>query len=610
MSDGLEAKAGTLSADFSRYMTWKTKTGDTEAHRHEQQLNVLIQGLLNPVTLLNMVRHFIVFEASKTEDKNGIITISNIKKMAAYHQYYAVNKAVLSTIRASSENSDEDDTPENNLSNKKAGVVWHTQGSGKSLSMVFYTGKIVLAMNNPTVVILTDRNNLDDQLFATFSASVQLLRQSPKQAGEREHLKELLKVNSGGVIFTTIQKFQPEDGSNVYDTLSERHNIIVIADEAHRSQYGFAAKEVDVKNDAGDVTGKRTVYGFAKYLRDALPNATYLGFTGTPIEKNDINTPAVFGNYVDIYDISQAVEDGATVRIFYESRLANVAISDEGKNLISDFDEEFNEDELTATRQARAKWVKAEALIGSHDRIQAVKAYLAKFDENSPNPIGISDTELETRVRQTIDQALVSEKVVDIFDAAGIQKPDISILSDEFIEEMRDYEHKNIALETLKKLLNDEIKVREQHSFIQGKKLMDMLNNAIKGYQNKVLTAAEVIEELIKLAKEIKESDSLANELKLTDFEYAFYSAVAENDSARELMGQDKLRELAIVLTSTIRNNVSVDWTIKESARAKIRTVVKRLLRKYGYPPDMELLATELVLNQAEIIAEELVQDK
>ena len=556
MSDGLEAKAGTLSADFSRYMTWKTKTGDTEAHRHEPQLNVLVQGLLNPVTLLDMVRHFIVFEASKTEDKNGIITISNIKKMAAYHQYYAVNKAVLSTIRASSENSDEDDTPENNLSNKKAGVVWHTQGSEKSLSMVFYTGKIVLAMNNPTVVILTDRNDLDDQLFATFSASVQLLRQSPKQAGDREQLKELLKVNSGGVIFTTIQKFQPEDGSNVYDTLSERHNIIVIADEAHRSQYGFAAKEVDVKNDAGDVTGKRTVYGFAKYLRDALPNATYLGFTGTPIEKNDVNTPAVFGDYVDIYDISQAVEDGATVRIFYESRLAKVAISDEGKKLIADFDEEFNEDELTATQQARAKWVKAEALIGSHDRIQAVKAYLAKFDENSPNPIGISDTELETRVRQTIDQALVSEKVVDIFDAAGIQKPDISILSDEFMEEMRDYEHKNIALETLKKLLNDEIKVREQHSVTQGKKLMEMLNNAIKGYQNKVLTAAEVIEELIKLAKEIKLSDNLANELKLTNFEYAFYSAVAENDSAKELMGKDKLRELAIVLTSTIRNNI------------------------------------------------------
>lgn len=241
---------------------------------------------------------------------------------------------------------------------------------------------------------------------------------------------------------------------------------------------------------------------------------------------------------------------------------------------------------------------------------QAVKACLAKFDENSPNPIRISDTELETRVRQTIDQALVSEKVVNIFNAAGIQKSDISILSDEFMEEMRDYEQKNIALETLKKLLNDETKVREQHSVTQGKKFMEMLNNAIKGYQNKVLTAAEVIEDLIKLAREIKLSDNLANELKLTDFEYVFYSMVAENDSAKELMSKDKLRELAIILTSTIRNNISVDWTIKESARAKIRTVVKRLLRKYGYPPDMELIATELVLNQAEIFAEELVQDK
>lgn len=621
------------------------------------------------------------------------------------------------------------------------------------------------------------------------------------------------------------------------------------------------------------MTDKRTVYGFAKYLRDALPNATYLGFTGTPIEKNDVNTLAEFGDYVDIYDISQAVEDRATVRIFYGSRLAKVAISEEGKKLIQAFDDEFNEDELNETQQARAKWVKTEALIGSKERIQAVaadivqhfeqrliananqgkgmivtmsrriavdlynaivtlrpdwhsndlysgvikvvmtssaadgvamaqaqhhttkkqrqilanrmkdnddplklvivrdmwltgfdapsmhtlyidkpmkghnlmqaiarvnrvykdkagglvvdylgiaadlkealsfysdaggkgdpalvqdeavailqekievlngimhgfnyqeyfsantsrklsiilesedhilgidqgegkirfigavsslsqsfalavphptameeaplvayfqavKARLVKFDELSSNPNGLSNTELETRVKQTIDQALVSEQVVDIFDAAGIQKPDISILSDEFMEEMRDYEHKNIALETLKKLLNDEIKIIEQHSVTQGKKLLDMLNTTIKGYQNKILTAAEVIDELIKLAKEIKESDSLAKELNLTNYEYAFYSAVAENDSARELMGKDKLRELAVVLTSTIRNNVSVDWTIKESSKAKIRAVVKRLLRKYGYPPDMELLAIELVLHQAEIIADQLI---
>lgn len=331
ISDGLEAKAGTLSADLSRYMTWKTRTGHQEAQHNDPQLNVMIQGLLNPVTLLDMIRHFIVFEASKTEDKNGIISISNIKKMAAYHQYYAVNKAVLSTIRAASENGTEKNSlsnikhqktgkaqenltlisqinfitteGENKTGDKKAGVVWHTQGSGKSLSMVFYTGKIVLAMDNPTVLVLTDRNDLDDQLFSTFSASVQLLRQFPKQAEDRQQLKDLLKVNSGGVIFTTIQKFQPQDGSSVYDTLSERHNIIVIADEAHRSQYGFAAKEVDITNQDGEVIGKRTQYGFAKYLRDALPNATYLGFTGTPIEKTT-STPLRCLEIMSIFMIS------------------------------------------------------------------------------------------------------------------------------------------------------------------------------------------------------------------------------------------------------------------------------------------------------------------
>ncbi|STR32758.1 type I site-specific deoxyribonuclease, HsdR family [Klebsiella grimontii] len=343
-------------------------------------LEVLLQGLLNPVTLLDMIRHFIVFEASKHEDSKGIISIRTVKKMAAYHQYYAVNAAVLSTIRASAVNADspsaevavrqqgrnsKDLVNAQKTGDRKAGVVWHTQGSGKSLSMVFYTGKIVLALDNPTVVVITDRNDLDDQLFGTFSSATQLLRQTPKQADNREELKEYLRVASGGVVFTTIQKFQPDDGSNIYELLSDRTNIVVIADEAHRSQYGFSAKEVDVKDSEGNVTGKRTVYGFAKYMRDALPNATYLGFTGTPIEKTDVNTPAVFGNYVDIYDISQAVEDGATVRIFYESRLAKIAISDEGRQLIEEFDDEFNEDELTLTQKERSKWARIEGLIGS-----------------------------------------------------------------------------------------------------------------------------------------------------------------------------------------------------------------------------------------------------
>ncbi|WP_180159896.1 DEAD/DEAH box helicase family protein, partial [Acinetobacter sp. YH12062] len=300
ISDGLEAKAGTVSADYSRYMAWKTNNGQTKAKKTQAQLEVLIHGLLNPVTLLDMIRHFIVYESTKHEDTNGLITIKTIKKMAAYHQYYAVNAAVLSTIRASAVNSDSKSAEvamqhqgrsklelvqQQAVGDKKAGVVWHTQGSGKSLSMVFYTGKIVLALDNPTVVVITDRNDLDDQLFGTFAASSQLLRQTPRQADSREELKELLKVGSGGVIFTTIQKFQPDDGTSVYEQLSDRTNIVVIADEAHRSQYGFNAKEVDVKDEDGKVVGKRTVYGFAKYMRDALPNATYLGFTGTPIEK-------------------------------------------------------------------------------------------------------------------------------------------------------------------------------------------------------------------------------------------------------------------------------------------------------------------------------------
>lgn len=888
ISDGLEAKAGTISADFSRYMTWKTANGKTQATRTQPELEVLINGLLNPVTLLDMIRHFIVFEATKHEDDNGIISIKTIKKMAAYHQYYAVNAAVLSTIRASAANIDSPSAQvalrqqgrnSHSLVNAqktgdhKAGVVWHTQGSGKSLSMVFYAGKIVLALNNPTIVVITDRNDLDDQLFGTFSAATQLLRQTPKQADNREELKEFLRVNSGGVVFTTIQKFQPGDGSSSYDLLSDRTNIVVIADEAHRSQYGFSAKEVDVKDSTGKVTGKRTVYGFAKYMRDALPNATYLGFTGTPIEKTDVNTPAVFGNYVDIYDISQAVEDGATVRIFYESRLAKIAISEEGRQLIQDFDDEFNEDELLETQKERSKWARIEALIGSRLRIkaiaadivqhfelrlkanagtgkgmivtmsrriatelyneiiqlkpewhsddlndgvikvvmtssaadgpdiakhhttkkerqalanrmkddddklklvivrdmwltgfdvpsmhtmyidkpmkghslmqaiarvnrvykdkigglivdylgiaadlkkalsfysdaggrgdpaeiqeeavtlmqeklevlqnimsgydyrayftattsqrltiilesedyilgldsgkgkarflaavvalsrayalatphekameatpeiaffQAVKARLNKFTDNQGNAGQNHNESLEIRVKQTIDEALVTEQVVDIFDAAGIQKPDISILSEEFLLEMENYQHKNIALETLKKLLNDEINVRLNQSITEGKKLFDMLTSTINSYQNKILTAAEVIDELIKLAKTIKESDKLAEELKLTSHEYAFYSAVADNKSASELMNKEKLRELAIVLTQAIRSSVSLDWNYKESARAKIRVVVKRLLKRYGYPPDMSLLATEAVLAQAEILSTELVNE-
>ncbi|MCL1911282.1 MAG: type I restriction endonuclease subunit R [Leptospirales bacterium] len=881
ISDGLEAKAGTISSGYSRFMAWKSSDGNAEASGLISQLETLIHGMLNKTTLLDLIRHFIVFEKSSKEDKGtDLITIQTIKKMAAYHQYYAVNRAVESTLRASgyakkpagmSDRSSVKESPESYgvpgvksqaPGDKKGGVIWHTQGSGKSLSMVFYTGKIVLAMDNPTILVITDRNDLDDQLFDTFAASKQLLRQEPVQAENREHLKDLLKVASGGVVFTTIQKFQPEEG-NVYEKLSDRTNIIVIADEAHRTQYGFKAKTIDDKDENGKTIGKKTVYGFAKYMRDALPNATYLGFTGTPIESSDVNTQAVFGNYVDVYDIAQAVHDGATVRIYYESRLAKISLSDEGKKLIKEFDDDLEQDELTEAQKAKAKWTQLEALIGSADRIkqvandiithfeqrqevidgkgmivtmsrriaaelykaiielkpewhsddlkkgivkvvmtsassdgseiskhhttkeqrrslsdrmknpedelklvivrdmwltgfdvpslhtlyidkpmkghnlmqaiarvnrvykdktgglivdylgiasdlkkalsfysdacgkgdpattqekavqlmlekleivsqmfygfaykeyfkadtgrklslilaaeehilslengrkrfidevtalsrafsiaiphdkgmdvkdevaffQAVKSRLVKFDTSGS---GRTDEEIETAIRQVIDKALVTEKIIDVFDAAGIKKPDISILSDDFLLEVKNMKHKNIALEVLKKLLNDEIKFRTKKNLIQSKTLMEMLENSIKKYHNKIITATEVIEELIELSKEIREMDKKPKEMGLTEAEYAFYTAIADNDSAKQLMEQDKLRELAVVLYEKVKENASIDWTIKESVKAKLKVIVKRILRQYGYPPDMEILATETVLKQAELIAEGL----
>lgn len=879
ISDGLEAKAGTISAGLSRFMAWKTTDGISEASKQISQIETLIKGMLQPTVLLDLVRHFVVFEKFRKEDADGIVTVQTVKKLAAYHQYYAVNRAVESTKRASGFISKQtlgnllNESPESYglpgvksqpEGDRKGGVVWHTQGSGKSLSMVFYTGKIVLALDNPTVLVITDRNDLDDQLFDTFAASKQLLRQDPVQATDRKQLKDLLKVNSGGVIFTTIQKFQPEEG-NVFETLSARENIIVIADEAHRTQYGFSAKTVDDKDENGNVIGKKIVYGFAKYMRDALPNATYLGFTGTPIESTDVNTPAVFGNYVDIYDIAQAVEDGATVRIFYESRLAKVKLTEEGKELVEELDDELDQEDLTATQKAKSKWTQLEALIGGKQRVQniaadivghftqrqevfqgkgmivsmsrriaadlynaiiaikpewhsddlkkgkikvimtsassdgpelakfhttkeqrrmlaermkdpndelelvivrdmwltgfdapsmhtlyidkpmkghnlmqaiarvnrvykdkpgglivdylgiasdlkkalafysdaggkgdpavaqeqavtlmlekievisamyhgfpyedyfdadtskklsmilaaedhilgledgkkryidevtalskafaiaiphdqamdakdeisffqAVKARLAKFDTTGS---GKTDEEIETTIRQVIDQALVSDQVIDVFDAAGIKKPDISILSDEFLMELKDMQHKNVALEVLKKLLNDEIKSRSKSNLVQSKKLLEMLEQSINRYHNKILTAAEVIDELIHLSKDIVEMDNEPKKLGLTEYEYAFYTAVSNNDSAKELIQQDRLRELAVELTTTIQQNASIDWNIKESVRAKLKVAVKRLLRKYGYPPDMQLLATETVLKQAEMLAKELTK--
>lgn len=886
LSDGLECKAGSVSADLSRYMTWKTADGIKEASRFKPQLDTLLKGMLQPSTLLDLVRNFIVFEKSKKEDtKTGLIQIQTVKKLAAYHQFFAVNKAVQSTINASSENGD-----------KRGGVVWHTQGSGKSLSMVFYSGKLITSseMKNPTIVVITDRNDLDDQLFDTFASSVQLLRQEPVQAENREHLKELLKVASGGTVFTTIQKFLPENNKSVYDQLSDRKNVVVIADEAHRTQYGFEAKLIDEKDkETKEVIGKRIAYGFAKYMRDALPNATYIGFTGTPIEGTDVNTPQVFGNYIDRYDIKDAVDDGATVKIFYESRLAKVNLDEEGRRLIEEFDKELEQDEeLTEKQKAKAKWTKLEAIVGHHDRVknlakdivlhfekrqtvfegkamivamsrriaadlykeiiairpdwhnddltkgaikvvmttnsadgpeiskhhttkqqrrdlsermkdpadelklvivrdmwltgfdapclntmyvdkpmrghnlmqaiarvnrvfkdkpgglivdylgigtdlkkalsfygeaggkgdpaeniekafeifkeklevvqqmfnedsitrndilveepeayyegsfkfnyrrffvvdaqeklsiilqaeehilglqdgkerfirevsllsqalslcitkeevqphlpevaffQAMKARLSKFD--APIGVGKSDVEIETAIKQIVDEALSSDKVIDIFDAAGIDKPEISgleILSDEFLLEVQGMQHKNLAIELLKKILNNELKVRAKTNLVKSKKLLEMLEGAIKRYQNNLLTTAEIIQELINIAKQIKEADKEGEKLGLNNDEVAFYNALEINDSAVQVLGDDTLKEIAKEIADKVRANATIDWTIRESARAKLMVLVRRTLNKYGYPPDKQQKAIDTVLKQAELLADNLTKE-
>jgi len=883
LSDGLECKAGSISADLSRYMTWKTADGIKEASRFKPQLETLLKGMLQPATLLDLVRNFIVFEKSKKEDaKTGLIQIQTVKKLAAYHQFFAVNKAVQSTVNASGVNGD-----------KRGGVVWHTQGSGKSLSMVFYSGKLITSpeMKNPTIVVITDRNDLDDQLFDTFASSVQLLRQEPVQAENREHLKELLKVASGGIVFTTIQKFLPENNKSVYDQLSDRKNVVVIADEAHRTQYGFEAKLIDEKDkETKEVIGKRIAYGFAKYMRDALPNATYIGFTGTPIEGTDVNTPQVFGNYIDRYDIKDAVDDGATVKIFYESRLAKVNLDEEGRRLIEEFDKELEQDEeLTEKQKAKAKWTKLEAIVGHHDRVknlakdivthfekrqtvfegksmivamsrriaadlykeiialrpdwhndglskgaikvvmttnsadgpeiskhhttkqqrrdlsermkdpadelklvivrdmwltgfdapclntmyvdkpmrghnlmqaiarvnrvfkdkpgglivdylgigtdlkkalsfygeaggkgdpaeniekafeifkeklevvqqmfnedsitrneilveepeayyegsfkfnyrrffvvdaqeklsiilqaeehilglqdgkerfirevsllsqalslcitkeeiqphlpevaffQATKARLAKFD--APIGGGRTDVEIETAIKQIVDEALSSDKVIDIFDAAGIDKPEISgleILSDEFLMEVEGMQHKNLAIELLKKILNNELKVRAKTNLVKSKKLLEMLEGAIKRYQNNLLTTAEIIQELINIAKQIKEADKEGEKLGLNTDEVAFYNALEINDSAVQVLGDDTLKEIAREIADKVRANATIDWTIRESARAKLMVLVRRTLNKYGYPPDKQQKAIDTVLKQAELLADNL----
>lgn len=851
VTDGWFAKAGTITSDWSRFSGWKipeTQPENIVAEPNDSlynstlfptptaniEMDVVLSGMLNKKTIIDLIRYFIVFE--KTKEKS-------LKKIAAYHQYYAVNKAIYSTIKAASFSGDQ-----------RAGVVWHTQGSGKSLSMVFYSGKMVVTpqLNNPTIVVLTDRNDLDQQLFETFSNCQQLIRQTPVQAESRSHLQSLLTVASGGVVFTTIQKFMPDEKGGTYPKLSDRRNIVVIADEAHRSQYDF-------------------IDGYARHMRDALPNASFIGFTGTPIEKEDKNTQAIFGEYVDIYDIQQAVEDGATVRIFYESRLAKIELDPEEQKIIDQRIEEVTEeDELTERQQRFAKWTQQEAIVGSEKRLQQVAADIVKhfeqrsevfdgkgmivnmsrricvalhneiikirpewysgdddkgvikvimtgsssdpldwqehirnkprrkaigdrlrdpkdplklvlvrdmwltgfdapclhtlyvdkpmtghnlmqaiarvnrvfkdkegglivdylgiaqdlkkalsvytssggkgkieFDQEEavakmeelyeivvdlfhgfdykrfftlqprekltflldaadfilgldkgqerfstnvsnlskafaisvPHPKAIeirddlsffqaikaritklresnkkrSDEEVETAIRQIISDALISTEVIDIFQAAGLQNPEISglnILSDEFMAELKDMPRKNLALELLRRLLNDEIKQRSQRNIIQSKKFSEMLADAIKRYQNNAITAAEIIEELIRLAKEIKEADKRGENLNLDFRELAFYDALEVSDSAVQILGDDILKTIARELVVSVRNSVTIDWDKKESVQAKMRVMIKRILKKYGYPPEKQDQAVKTILEQAKMIADDFSNNK
>jgi type I restriction enzyme R subunit len=583
ISDGMECRAGSVSAGFSRYMTWKSADGKKEASRFISQLEILIKGMLNPTTLLDLVRNFIIFEKSKKKDaQTGITQVETEKKLAAYHQYYAVNKAVENTIKAASTNG-----------NRKGGVVWHTQGSGKSISMVFYTAKLVLSLNNPTVVVITDRNDLDDQLFDTFAA--------------------------GGIVFTTIQKFLPEAGRAEYDRLSERTNIVVIADEAHRTQYGFQAKLVDIKDkETKDVIGKRIAYGFAKYMRDALPNATYIGFTGTPIEGTDVNTPAVFGQYVDIYDISQSIADGATVRIYYESRLARDIVTHfgqrtarfEGKGLIVAMSHRIAVDLYNEIIKLKPEWHNDDLSKGAIKVVMtAVSAdgpVMQKHHTTKSQRRDLSDRMKDHGLMQAIARVnrVFKDKpgglVVDYLGIATDLKKALSFYSNSGGKgDPAEGQEKAVAtmlekLEVVRQLFYQEklsiILQAEEH--IMG--LEDGKNRLIREVSllSQALALSVPDEQALaitdEVAKKTKENDERETHLGLSKEELAFYDALAEK----------------------VKANATIDWTIRESARAKLMVMVKRTLNKYGYPPDMQQKAIDTVLKQAELLADYFVRGK
>ena len=840
-SDGINTKAGSLTANYDRFMTWRSKDGETESSSSLASLDVLIHGMLNPETLLDLIRYFVLFQ----DDGKGHIS----KILAAYHQYYAVNKAVDRALLASSGQGD-----------GKGGVIWHTQGSGKSLTMVFFSGKLIQMLNNPTLVVVTDRNDLDNQLYSTFVKSKGrsgkgLLRQTPKQAETRKELKSLLSVESGGIVFTTMQKFEPEQNETTMAALTERKNVIVMADEAHRTQYGFNAKYDD--------KGEGIKYGYAKYLRDALPNATFVGFTGTPVASTDKNTQMVFGNYIDVYDMTQAVADGSTVKIYYESRVIPLNLP---QNL--DLDEAYNDitedQEEDVKQRLKSKWSRIEALAGAKPRVEAlakdiiqhfetrqqamkgkgmivtmsrriavdlydeiirqkpewhsddddkgvikvvmtgsssdpasfqrhigpkkrrnllekrmkdvndelqlvivrdmwltgfdvpsmhtmyidkpmkghnlmqaiarvnrvfkdkpgglivdyvgiaeslkealkeytesdqaqtaidtdkaVELMLLKYDviqdmlynldyskfnseKKSERYYAISDTmdyviglgederqrfiktvtelgkafalcateptaqelndeiaffkavkaglvkllqppkegktrktpaEVEADINQLVSQSVVTEDVIDVYQTLGLEQPDLSILSDDFLKDVEGLKQKNVAVELLNRLLKGQVKSLMKTNATVSKRFSEMLGNSINKYNSRSIETSKVIEELIQLAKDIKQEQQRGKELGLNSDEIAFYDALASHETAKEAMGDKELRAIAHELTKTVKENMGVDWSKRDSAKAKMRVAVRRLLKKYGYPPDLQKMAVEQVVEQAELMA-------
>ena len=846
-SDGLHARVGSLTANPERFMPWRTVDGSAVAPKGVPELETLIEGVFEKTRFLALIRDFTVFG----DTGSGIVKI-----VAGYHQFHAVRHAVESTVAAASPEGD-----------RRIGVIWHTQGSGKSLLMAFYAGQIIAhpAMENPTIVVITDRNDLDDQLFGTFAMCRDLLRQNPQQADSREDLRKVLTRPSGGVVFTTIQKFAPERGEIEYPVLTDRRNVVVIADEAHRSQYGFRAK---VARKTGEFS-----YGFAKYLRDALPNASFIGFTGTPIEKEDVNTPAVFGEYIDVYDINRSVEDGATVPIYYESRVARIELDEDEKPMLDDEVAALTEDEVEGEQERlKRKWANVEAVVGAEKRLamvakdhvehfenrvvgmegkamivcmsrricvalydeiiklrpewhsdddesgvikivmtgaasdpkewqqhiggkarrellakrakdpddslrlvivrdmwltgfdapsmhtmyvdkpmrghglmqaiarvnrvfrdkpaglivdyigiaQNLKSALSQYSRDDRKHAGIdqreavavmlekheivsgmfhgfeyragltgsaqqrlvalagaiewvldmqqreaaresteegkkrahrrfndavlalskafalaaasdearnirdevgffqtvraalaksapgagkSSAQRDLAVQQIVSRAVVSTDIVDILKAAGLETPDISVLSDEFLAEVQGVEKKNLALEALRKLINGEIRSQSRVNVVQTRAFSDQLEEAIARYHTNAITTAEVIQELIRLAKDIRAAHQRGEEEGLSQEEISFYDALAQNESAIEVMGNDHLRVIAHELLSSLKSNVSVDWQHRESARARMRVLVKRILRKHGYPPDLQDAAVQTVLQQAEVLS-------